>query len=172
MLGGAETFGSIGLGFLAAHFALYVGLRRQRSTFQTERGIFLYHFISAALFGGGCAAVVLLSYGDVFGSVALALIAAHGIYSISFLELWSLSQGSYSLSILNGVQSGRIHTRQQLIESFTHIGSTKKLDRLTALASSQLIRRDGAYWRLNRSGVLVATILRGLLWLANIKERG
>jgi len=172
MLGSGETFGSVGLGFLAVHFALYAVLLRQLSTFQTERGIFLYHFISAVVFGGGCAAVVLFSDGDVFSSIVLALIAAHGIYSISLLELWSLSQGSYSLSILNGVQCGRIHTRQQLIERFTRIGSTKKLDRLTALASSQLIRRDGAYWRLNRSGALVAAILRGLLWLANIKERG
>ena len=164
--------GIVALVWLACHFLIYAAVLRDMPLFQTERGIFLYHLTSAAVFMA--AALVILPIrrdGEAF-SVASALVAAHGIYSISFLELWSLAQGSYSLSIMGRGRSDRIPSRAELIDCFSRIGNAKKADRLSALEGSQLVRLDGNHWRLNGSGAIVASMLRSLLWLADIKERG
>jgi hypothetical protein len=172
MSDGVGGYGAAEVIYLLGHFFLYVFVLRHQPYFQTEKGIFLYHLISAIVwvFASG---VILLVYrdGEAF-SVASALIAAHGIYSISFLELWSLAQGSYSLSIMGQGRSERVQSRAELIASFSRIGNAKKADRLSALEGSQLVRLDGNRWKLNGSGAIVASLLRSLLWLANIKERG
>jgi hypothetical protein len=160
----------VGLCWLGLHFLLYVAILRNRSTFQTERGIFLYHFISAILVTGAAGVLCLVFLNEDAFAVALGLIAAHGIYSVSFLELWSLSQGSYSLSIMTG--AGTELSRAKLIETFMRVGNEKKSGRIANLAKSPLIRSDGHYWNLTGSGRAAAMPLRALLWLANIKDRG
>jgi hypothetical protein len=172
MSGWGGCYGAAEVIYLLGHFFLYVFVLRHRAYFQTEKGIFLYHLISAI----GCvfaSAVIFLIRrdGEAF-SVACMLIAAHGIYSISFLELWSLAQGSYSLSIMGQGGSDRWLSRAELVDSFSRIGNAKKADRLSGLEGSQLIRLDGNHWKLTGSGAIVTTMLRSLLWLANIKERG
>jgi hypothetical protein len=164
--GAAETI------YLLTHFFLYVFILRHHSYFQTEKGIFLYHLISAILSVLVSVVIVLVRRDGEAFSIACTLVAAHGIYSISFLELWSLAQGSYSLSIMGQGASDRGHSRAELLQSFSRIGNAKKADRLSALEGSQLIRLDGNHWKLSGSGAIVATILRSLLWLANIKGRG
>jgi hypothetical protein len=172
MLDWTGACGVVAFVWLACHFLIYVAVLRNMPLFQTERGIFLYHLISAAVFVA-VALVILLIYrdGEAF-SLACALVAGHGIYSISFLELWSLAQGSYSLSIMGQGRADRIPSRAELIEAFARIGNAKKADRLSGLQVSQLIRLDGNHWKLYGAGAIIASMLRRLLWLANIKERG
>jgi hypothetical protein len=158
--------------YLLAHFLLYVFVLRHQHNFRTEKGIFLYHLISAMVCVFVSAVIILVRRDGEAFSVACALVAAHGIYSISFLELWSLAQGSYSLSIMGQRGSDRGLSRAELVDSFSRIGNAKKADRLSGLEGSQLIRLDGNYWKLTGSGAIIATMLRSLLWLANIKERG
>jgi hypothetical protein len=172
MLDWTGVCGVVALVWLACHFLIYVAILRNKARFQTERGIFLYHLISATFFVAAALVILLVRRDGQAFSVASALIAAHGIYSISFLELWSLAQGSYSLSIMGQGRSDRIPSRAELINFFSRIGIAKKADRLSALEGSQLVRLDGNHWRLNGSGAIVASMLRSLLWLANIKERG
>lgn len=158
--------------YLVAHLAVYILILRQRYLFQTERGIFLYHLASA----GFCSFValgVLVIYrtDDAFADMC-AMVAAHGIYSISFLELWSLAQGSYSLSIMKRGQSGQTPSRVELIDTFSRIGNVKKFDRLSGLSGSRLIQLRGDRWTLSGTGKALAAFLRALIWLANIRERG
>jgi hypothetical protein len=158
--------------YLLVHLAMYILVLRHRYLFQTERGIFLYHLISAVACSLAALIVFFIHRTDDAFAAACAMVATHGIYSISFLELWSLAQGSYSLSIMGRGRSDRVLSRADLVDSFSRIGNAKKADRLSGLEGSQLIRLDGNHWKLNGSGAIVASMLRGLLWLANIKERG
>jgi hypothetical protein len=172
MLDWTGASGLVALVWLACHFLIYVAVLRNRPLFQTERGIFLYHLTSAALFVAAALVIVLVRRDGEAFSVACALVAAHGIYSISFLELWSLAQGSYSLSIMGQGRSDKVPTRTDLVDAFSRIGNAKKADRLSGLQGSNLIRLEGNHWKLNGYGATVASVLRRLLWLANIKERG
>jgi len=162
----------IGLLYLGSHFLLYVFVLRGRLVFQTERGIFLYHFISAVLFGSAMFAAGIVRFSDAAMAVAIGLIALHGIYSTSFLELWSLAQGSYSISILTGIASQGPLPRSKVIDAFARIGNAKKDDRLSALSKSSLAHRRDGYWRLSGRGRLLGNLLNGLLWLAAIKTSG
>ncbi|MEH2483551.1 hypothetical protein V1282_006908 [Nitrobacteraceae bacterium AZCC 2146] len=172
MLDWTGASGFVALVWLACHFLIYVAVLRNMPLFQTERGIFLYHLTSTAIFVGAALLIFLIRRDSEAFAVACALVAGHGIYSISFLELWSLAQGSYSLSIMGQGRSDKAPSRAELVDSFSRIGNAKKADRLSGLQGSNLIRLDGNHWKLNGSGATVASVLRRLLWLANIKERG
>ena len=163
---------SIGLSYLALHFLLYVCLLRDRPLFQSERGIFLYHFVSTVLFTAGALAASLARFSDAALAGAIGLIATHCIYSISFLELWSLAEGSYSMSILTGIASQGTLSRETLIEAFAGIGDAKKANRLAVLSKMSLARHEGNHWRLNARGRLLADALDLLTWLAAIKKPG
>ena len=131
---------SIGLSYVALHFLLYVCLLRGRPLFQSEQGLFLYHFISAIVF--------------------------------TILELWTLAEGSYSMSILTGIASQGTLSRNRLIDAFARIGDAKKGNRLSVLSNLSLARREGSHWQLSTRGRVVASVLKLLVWLAAIQNRG
>jgi hypothetical protein len=162
---------ALGLSCLALHALIYFMLRNH-TLFQSERGIFLYHFVSAAVFSlvALVTAVILLS--DAVFAVAVGLIAAHCIYSLSFLELWTLAEGSYSMTILTGIASQGTLSRKVLVDAFARIGDAKKGNRLSLLSQLSLARRDGSHWRLSARGRLLADLLNVLRWLAAIKKHG
>jgi hypothetical protein len=162
----------VGLSYLACHFLLYVLMLRNWPFFQSERGIFLYHFVSAALFTLVALAAAATHLSDATLAVALGLSAIHCIYSISFLELWTLAEGSYSMSILTGIASQGTLSRKALIDAFARIGDAKKGDRLSVLTKLSLARRDGDQWRISARGRLVAKLLNLLVWLAAIEKPG
>jgi hypothetical protein len=81
--------------YLIAHLAAYVAWLRRLALLRTEKGIFLYHFVSAVITGlAAIAAAFIDPAGFGFAGFVIVL-SAHGIYSLSFLELWSLAQGGY-----------------------------------------------------------------------------
>jgi hypothetical protein len=163
---------ALGLSYLALHFLLYVFVLRGRPLFQTERGIFLYHFVSATLFTLVAFAAALSRFTDGALAIATWLSAIHSIYSLSFLELWTLAEGSYSMSILTEIASQGTLSRNALIDGFARIGDAKKGNRLSVLTNLSLARRDGNHWRLSARGRLLASALNVLVWLAAIKKRG
>ena len=162
----------VGLSYLVLHALLYIFVLRYRPLFQSERGIFLYHFVSAALLTLVGFAAAVTHFGDAAIAIAAGLSAIHCIYSISFLELWSLAEGSYSMSILTGIASQGTLPRKALIDAFARIGDAKKGDRLSVLSKLSLARRDGNHWRLSARGRVVAHLLNLLVWLAAIEKRG
>ena len=163
---------AVGLSYLALHFLLYVLVLRGRPLVQSERGIFFYHFGSAAVFTLVAFCLTVSYFSDAAIAIAIGLSALHGIYSLSFLELWTLAEGSYSMSILTGIASQGTLSRDALINAFARIGDAKKSDRLSVLSNLSLGRRDGSYWRLSARGQLLAILLNALVWLAAIKKRG
>ena len=163
---------SIGLSYVALHFLLYVCLLRGRPLFQSEQGIFLYHFISAIVFTIAVLVDAVTHFSDSALAIAIGLIAMHCIYSLSFLELWTLAEGSYSMSILTGIASQGTLSRNRLIDAFARIGDAKKGNRLSVLSNLSLARREGSHWQLSTRGRVVASVLKLLVWLAAIQNRG
>jgi hypothetical protein len=163
---------AVGLAYLVSHFLLYVGVLRNRSLFRSEYAIFLYHFVSATLFGLMALLVALTHFSDASLAIGVGLIAAHCIYSLSFLELWTLAEGSYSMSILTGIDSQGTLSRKTLVDAFTCIGDAKKGNRLSVLLKLSLACRKGAHWQLSARGRIVASVVNLLVWLAAIKNRG
>jgi hypothetical protein len=158
--------------YFVLHVGLYVLVLRRLSRFGSERSILLYHLIAAVAFS----ALVLLGGATCDRPAALTtasgLIFAHGIYSMSFLELWSLAQGSYSLTVLHSVVRRDRVSRLQLVAELAEVGEGKKRGRLTALAGLGLLRRDGEAVELTARGRLLSHGLRFLVWIANPEEAG
>lgn len=162
----------VGFIYLVSHFLFYVLKLRQLSQFQTERSIFLYHFASAFIFSVAAIVICITMPNEATIATAIGLVIIHGIYSTSFLELWSLAQGGYSIAILTGLDSGAELAREDLIIAFTRIGDAKKSNRLSTLVNSSLIQQSDDSWFLTGRGRLLAIILKSLLWLAHIKKAG
>lgn len=159
--------------YLAFHFLAYVLLLRHFALLRTERGIFLYHFIPAAT--TGCA-----GFGYAFAESAplrlaelVLALSAHGIYSISFLELWSLAQGGYSLSVLRSIASAQANRVDPSFAHLERIGEAKQRERIAGLAKLGLIAESDGTIALTTRGALVAVILDCLLkWIDPSKDAG
>jgi hypothetical protein len=155
--------------YLACHLLAYAVVLRRIPYFRTETGIFLAHAVSylALLF-----AVVAQSVAGRGGAhtagphLALAL-SLHGIYSLSFLELWSLTQGSFSLSILDRVAGARAPVTFEDIARLGEIGAVKRSARNGGLLSLGLLRQaPGGGVKLTAAGSACARLVQLLLWLA------
>jgi len=161
-----------GLSYLALHLLLYIFVFRGRSLVQSEQGILLYHVVSFAVFILAAFSTVAIHFSETALAIAIGLSAIHGIYSLSFLELWTLAEGSYSMSILTGIESQGTLARTRLIDAFARIGDAKKGDRLSTLSNLSLADRCGDYWQLSARGRLVAYLVNFLVWLAALKKGG
>jgi hypothetical protein len=154
--------------YLLAHFLVYVVFLRNSSALRSERGIFVFHFISAAAVGLGAIAYALIesapaSFG--FPGVALVL-SAHGIYSLSFLELWSLAQGGYSLSIMEDVASAQAKDTEPDFSALERIGEAKLRQRILTLEKLGLIDTGDSDIVLTKRGRAIAGFLYFLLnWI-------
>lgn len=94
----------------------------------------------------------------------------HGIYSLSFLELWSLAQGGYSLNILEYIHSkGEVGVEADLSQ-LKQIGSFKKANRIDSLQRLKLIRHQEEQLSLTQFGLFTIFFLRSIAWLVNLKK--
>ncbi len=155
----------ISAGYVGLHFTTYALAGRHHPILQTERGIFAWHAASYLL------ALLIAAFTAVLQSPAEALILGallaglHGIYSLSFLEIWSLTQGSYSLQLLSRIEQCGPMTADEL-PGATDIGSQKQQDRAEAIRRLGLARIDGG---LTPAGQIAAHGLRAILWLSHGK---
>jgi hypothetical protein len=154
------------------HLVLYVAAVRNASVFRQEKGIFLYHATSfAALF------VFLCLYAALYPSqrglqAAAGALAIHAIYSMSFLELWSLSQISYSIAILDAIAANPGIESGSLTSAFANTGEDKKTTRLSGLQKLRLIEIRKDCVTLAPRGRLVAAALTSLRRIANLRKTG
>jgi hypothetical protein len=161
----------LGLAYLLVHFLSYVVCLRRVGALRTEKGILLFHLASFVV-------ALVLAFASCRGleggalTAMWAVAAAHGIYSLSFLELWSLAQGSYSLRILSEVGSAPGSSQQSIVAALSAVGDQKKEQRLSALQALRLIERVDGYYRLTPRGRAAASLIRMLRWLANLRETG
>jgi hypothetical protein len=155
--------------YLALHALLYATVLRSRDTFRRERGIFAYHalsafFVSLTVLVG----LALTSSSDVLVTI-VAVVCLHGIFSTSFLELWSLSQGSYSLKILRHVATADAGDPVNMAV-MEDAGIAHRTHRLEALTTLRIARRRGDALELAPLGQVAAGVLALIAWLANVRQ--
>jgi hypothetical protein len=160
------------LGWVGLHLLLYVLVLRHMRAFSRERVIFLYHLASTlglvlALLGWIALAPLPSWLAGLVGAFAL-----HSIYSISFLELWSLAEGGYSLAILTRIEALRAVGAPVDLAALHEIGGSKKGSRLRGLQGMGLVEERTERLELTSFGRLVAAVLALLAWSANLKQVG
>lgn len=158
---------TIFLGYLLLHLFLYLLWFRRLRHFGGEAGIFLYHALPACVLGLlGLANVAVEQSAEAVAGLVFVL-AGHGIYSLSFLELWSLAQGSYSLQVLDAVERHPGAMPAPVRDELEWVGAKKKAGRLSSLEQLRLIDRRGRVFLLSYLGVAVSAGLLALARLAN-----
>lgn len=155
--------------YFAAHLLLYAAVLRRLSAFRREDVIFKYHALSAVAVTLAVAAGWLLGWG-MDEELAVAVVGLHGLYSVTFLELWSLAEGGYSLQILEGLAGAERRGEPPDVEALRAIGAAKQGNRLAGLASIGLVRYEDSRVGLTRAGRLVASAFALLAWLTNVKD--
>jgi hypothetical protein len=158
--------------YLALHLALYVLKLRDARAFSQESTIFAYHFWSAATVSALGVLGWLVAPSPESAAVAAAAISAHGIYSTSFLELWSLSEGGYSLSILRLLTHAKAAGRVVELNVLHDIGARKKGNRVQGLLKLRLAKQHENQFELTMFGRGVAALFGGIAWAANLRELG
>jgi len=158
-------------GFIAAHVLAYIAVFRYLRVCDAERTIVIYHGLAfAAVF-----AVVALAFarGTIGFAAACGLLALQYLYSLSFLELWTLAEGSYSLQILLRVSRRASISREEILASCESIGAAKKRNRLDDLQSLKLIAvcQDGTF-KLSPMGRMLVDTLSSIMRLTTIRQAG
>src|SRR5204863_6667806 len=129
-----------------------------------------YHAVSAVVLtvlAPGLWLVGVIDFATLVGLVSL-----HGLYSMSFLELWSLSQGGYSLQILDLIERSEAAGAPVAFAALCDIGASKRAGRLGGIERLGLVQRDGNRVSLTGPGWTVASVLAAFAWAANLKARG
>lgn len=157
--------------YISAHFAVYGLVLRYRSAFRSERAIFLYHAVSFLNISIGC--LTLLTFNETTAgtpSLAVAAVSMHGIYSLSFLELWSLCQGSFSLGILSLLYENKRLSRADA-DRLESTGDNKFCARLESLLRLGLISKDEEeLWKCTTRGLIVSRCLAAVSQVSGAKR--
>jgi hypothetical protein len=156
--------------YIIVHLLLYMLILRHLVAFRREIVIFAYHAISFIAVGVAVTAGVVLAgaSADLYGAVAI--VALHAIYSISFLEVWSLSEGGYSLQIMEQLAQAERRGQPADMDALRAIGIAKQGNRLDGLASAGLVRQTDATVELTATGRCIATAFAGLAWLTHVRD--
>jgi hypothetical protein len=156
--------------YLVLHAGLYFVILRNRPAVASEKGIFRYHLASAVAVTGVVALWALVAGDPEAWTWFVAVIMLHGIYSLSFLELWALADDSYSVAIMELV--GR-NDGVALVQRFEEIGISKQTSRLDALQALGLVGplADGSF-ALTSKGRAAAIVGRAVLFLVNVRKFG
>ena len=152
--------------YLAIHFSLYALLLRRRQAFTRERTIFAYHLVGALGLTGALAARIMVAPQPGDAVIALGVVALQGIYSLSFLELWALADGSYSISILERVDRNASAATPESLSDLSRIGMRKRENRLDGLRRLRLVRPRGNRIELTGFGRVISGGLRLIGWVA------
>jgi hypothetical protein len=156
--------------YIVCHFLAYVVVFRRMPTFGTERTIFLYHFVSAVVVGlSFLFAVMAVRTPDAL-ALATSAILAHALYSLTFLELWSLAEGGYSLTILRLIADAAACDSPVSGDALASIGSSKKQSRLEGLQRLRMVRYENGLFRLTGFGRLAADFAEAIARTVNMKQ--
>jgi hypothetical protein len=154
------------IAYLTVHFALYVVVLRHIPAFGSERMIFLYHAVPAGILALVTAAVVSVAQDPAAVAVGILAISLQGLYSLSFLELWALSDGGYSLQILEHIARSSAFDAGDMKE----IGASKRTDRLESAIHLRLVQTDGSVFSLTGIGHSIAGAFAAIVWVVNAKQ--
>ena len=151
------------LAYLAVHGLLYFLVLRRTRSFTSERGVFLLHVASMGLF----TLVTLVCWlvwpvGGITAAFAIGTIMLHGIYSLSFLEVWSLTEGGYSLQIMRAIGESEAAGQPIDVAALEQIGRGKQGSRTGSLEALGWIVRANGLLHLTPRGRMVSAFLYGL----------
>jgi hypothetical protein len=149
--------------YLTTHFLAYVLFLRHLAVLRSEKGIFLFHFIPAAFTAVIGLAYVLTEPSFIEFPAFVLILSLQGIYSLSFLELWSLAQGGYSLSVITSIAMSESTGREPDFSRLEQIGQTKQQARISGLEKLGLIEKREGSIALTGRGRIVAALLHCLL---------
>ncbi len=153
----------------AGQLALFA-LLRLLHPIRNERAIFLLHVAAFVSFAIVCAAAYV-RYPGLSATVAVGALSLNAIYCLSFLELWSLAEGGYSISILKSLREGP-RARTLVAAEAVAIGDRKRDNRIAALQDLDLVSADAGTLTLTARGRLIATGIALLRGLANFRNPG
>jgi hypothetical protein len=158
-------------GFITGHLLLYLTVLRHLPAFARERTMVAYYGLSFAFVLA--AVVVAFACGTIGFAASCGLLALYFIYCISLLELWTLSEGSYSLQILARISQQPSTSREHLVATCQPIGADKKRHRLDDLMSLKLVAlTDHGRLELSPAGSLLARSLRAIMRSTTIRNAG
>jgi hypothetical protein len=159
------------LSFVIVHLISYVVFFRRLRAFRREDAIFAFHMV--AFVAVAVAAIAGWWLGAIGTATIAAILSLQLVYSMTFLETWSLAQGSYSLQILLQVARHPEPSKRFIIAATKSIGTQKKRNRLQSLIALGLLQPvDHDAVRLTRGGRCVITFFRAIKVLANIRAAG
>src|SRR5579862_4011689 len=137
----------IGAGiYLALHFLAYLFWLRLMQLFTREHVIFLYHFASAIVVTLAVFAASLKDPSNMTLPFMVAIICLHGLYSLSFLELWALADAGFSLGILRMLQDG--NASPLALNTLRALGDTKRGARTRDMVALGLVQPTRAGFEL------------------------
>lgn len=149
------------------NFLLFIAVRDVANT-RRERFAFLFQITSFAVFS--LITTITAVAGWLSFPVALGMMALHALYSLTVLELWSLSEGSYSLTMLASL-AHEPADEAELVAHFRALGEQKKGARLQALQQAGLLT-TGEVIALTDLGTKIAKVIRSLRAVANFRDPG
>jgi hypothetical protein len=160
------------LAYLLGHFLVYALMLRHLPRFTRERVIFAYHALSEL---GWAVVLVVGTLAGLWSSDGLAgwvgAVALHGIYSLTFLSLWSLASGGYSIGILAQVARVGDGARVERVD-LESIGVGKQEARMQGLAGLGLVRSRAQCVETTPRGALVAAALATIATMFGVRESG
>jgi hypothetical protein len=145
---------------LPIFFLLYIVFIRHLQYFRSEFRIFFLHLIVVILIN--LIASLLLIYSSDFSIADFVItFSVYGIYCITFLEVWSLSQGGYSLSILHVINLANENKQDPNFSTLKKIGQEKQKSRIDYLINSGYLEVvDGCQLRLTSKGLFWGKVLK------------
>ncbi len=154
--------------YFLAHLCLYLVALRHLRSFAKERVIFLYHLLPGLALGSLIASPWMVSESGEKLQTAVGFLSFHGVYSLSFLELWWLSDGGYSLRILDCIHRADENKFLLNFSVLQELGSVKKQDRLDSLRQLGLVTRREEKFQLTPFGKAFVAFLYLVQWPSNM----
>ena len=154
---------------LAGYF-LYL---RRRLMQDAEGAVLKYHVVSFCLTAAICGALAVSMDRDGFAAW-VAAVCLHAIFSMSFLELWSVSEGSFFLAVMDRLVAWRKTGGGQPfdVSPLAEIGRRKRINRLDALLGKGWIAEKNGMLSLTGTGRAVAGAFNLLRWIMHVRKSG
>lgn len=160
-----------GLVYIAVHVLVYLVCLRDRQWFSGEKAILVYHLAPFAIVTAALLPRFALSPAAQWAAPA-AMLLLLALYSFSSLEVWALSDGGYSLRILDRIDIvGRAGLTLEL-DDLVRLGESKRETRIGSLQRLRLVRRDGQVLGLTPLGRAIAAGLSFIAWVVDIRKIG
>lgn len=147
--------------YLMIHLAIIRIFQRGNSG-RAERSILLLHVASFFVLLTLLSTTLILRFPSATLSGATAALFLHAVYSLSYLELWALSEGSLSLRILADVAMTAPRPRAEVIAAHVLLVDSKKTQRMTTLIALGIVRKDESAYCLTSAGQLLSGLLGAL----------